>query len=173
MKTKIIFILAVILLTIGLLRYCDRPVVSPTNPGKLAPGEKERIEVRGKTVTVIRADRTIRTFAPAGAKVRVGDDGTVHVDVRKFGFVREPGLGVAWNDDKLKLVLDFKVAYYRRAGFHLGSAYDPTSKKLAHIVKPLVMFSYTMPFDGFANTSVWVGSELFPQRMSGGLRLSF
>lgn len=172
-KTKFIIAFLGIGFTFGLVRYCDRDRVTPTEPGKLAPGERERIEIKGKTVTVIRADKTTKTFAPDGAKVRVGKDGRVSVDVKRFGLTREFGLGAAWNGDKLKLALDAKLVYYRRLGLHLGSAYDPTASKLREIVRPLAFISYTMPSDSFANTSLWVGTELFPQRLSGGIRLAF
>lgn len=173
LKSKVITGIITAALGLGLVRYCDRDRVTPTEPGKLAPGERERIEVKGRTITVIRADKTIKTFAPDGAKVRIRKDGQVTVDVKKFGLLREPGLGTSWNGDKLKLAVDVKLVYYRRLGLHLGTAYDPSSKKFTDILRPLAMVSYTVPFDGFANTSLWLGTELFPQKYACGIRLAF
>jgi hypothetical protein len=173
LRVKALFVAMVGASIFFLLRRCDRPIGSPTAPGTLAPGEKERVEVRGKTVTVIRADRTVRTYAPGGAKVHVGDDGRVSVEIKTWGFSHEPGLGVAWDGDRLKLALDMKLVYYRRLGLHLGSAYDPTRAHISGIVRPVAFASYTVPFDGFANTSLWFGTELFPRQMAGGIRLAF
>lgn len=173
LKHKAILAAIVAALIIGLVRYCDRDRIIPTEPGVLAPNEKERIEIRGKTVTVIRADKTIKSFAPGGAKIRVRKDGSVDVEIKRLGFSREPGLGVAYNGDKLKLAIDVKVAYYRRLGFHVGATYDPVERRTLNVVKPLAFVSYTMPSDNFANTSIWLGTELLPQRISGGLRLAF
>lgn len=173
LKHKVIFGLIVTALAFGLIRYCDRDRVTPTEPGKLAPTERERIEVKGRTVTVINADKTTRTFAPDGAKVSIGKDGKVTVTVRRFGLTHEPGLGASWNGDKLKIALDFKLVYYRRFGFHLGGAYDPTEKKGKDIIRPLTFVSYTLPSERFANTSLWVGAELFPKKYATGIRLAF
>lgn len=173
LKHKAILAAMVAALSLGLFRYCDRDRTTPTEPGKLAPGEKERIEVKGRTVTVIRADKTVRSYAPGGARVSVRDDGTVNVDIKRFGLSHEAGLGVAWNGDKLKLSLDGKFVYYRRLGLHGALTYDPTSTKLKDIIRPAAFVSSTMPFDGFANTSLFLGTELFPQRLTGGIRLAF
>jgi hypothetical protein len=162
-----------ILLVIGVVRYCDRPVVAPTPLSALAPSDKARVIVRGKTVTTITADKTVKTFAPDGADIRVGKDGKVSVTMRKFGFLREPGLGAAWNGDKLKLAFDLKLAYYRRFGLHFGSVYDPGGKKFKDILRPVAFVSYAMPTDSFANTSLWLGVELFPKKYTAGIRLAF
>lgn len=173
LKHKVIFAVIIALIGLGLVRYCDRARITPTEPGKLAPGERERVEVHGKTVTIIRADKTTKEFAPGGVKVRVGKDGKVTVDIKRFGLSHEPGMGAAYNGDKLKLSLDGKFVYYRRLGGHLGLTFDPTTKKLGDILKPLAFASYTMPSDSFANTSLFVGYEFFPKRLIGGIRLAF
>src|SRR5262245_39062400 len=147
MKLKIGLILTLVLVVLGLLRYCDRPKIMPTQPGKLAPDERERIEIKGRTVTVIRADKTVSTFAPNGTRVSVRKDGTIDVSVRKFGLTHEPGLSVIWNGEKLKLAVDMKFLYYRRVALHLGTAYDPTTRKFGEIVRPIAFASYALPFD--------------------------
>jgi hypothetical protein len=173
LKHKAIFLAIILSLGFGLVRYCDRDRVTPTEPGKLSPGEKERVEIKGRTVIHITADKTTRTFVPDRANVSIGKDGRVTLNVKRFGLTREPGLGASWNGDKLKLTLDVKFMYYRRLGLHVGSAYDPTSKKLKEIVRPLAFVSYTVPHDSFVNTSLWVGAELFPRKYAAGIRLAF
>ena len=160
-------------LSLGLVRHCDRDRITPTEPGKLAPGEKERIEIKGRTLTVIRADTTVKTFVPGGVKVRIGEDGRVSVDAKKFGLCRDFGMGAAWNGDKLKLELDTKFLYYRRLGLHVGTTYDPTASKLRDIARLLAFVSYTVPHDSFTNTSLWLGAELFPKKYATGIRLAF
>lgn len=173
LKTKLIAGGVAAVLGLGLVRYCDRVRVVPTEPGKLAPNERERVEVKGHKVTVIKADKTMIHYAPDGAKVRINKDGSVNVEIKKFGFMREGGLGTSWNGDRLKLAVDLKFAYYRRLGLHVGTAYDPTQKRFKDIARPLLFLSYAVPHDNFANTSLWVGTELFPQRLAGGIRLAF
>lgn len=173
LKAKAIIGAILTALSLGLFRYCDRDRVKVTQPGVLAPGEKERVEIHGKTITVIKREGTVKSYAPGGAKVSIDKDGKVTVTIKRFGLCHEPGLGAAWNGDKLKLALDFKLVYYRRLGLHAGGSFDPTTKKLDGILRPLVFASYTVPFDSFANTSLWVGAELFPQKYACGIRLAF
>lgn len=173
LKNKIVIGVIAAVLGLGLVRYCDRDRVTPTEPGKLAPGEKERIEIKGRTVTVIKADKTTKTFVPDKVKISIVKDGRVTINVKRFGLSHEPGLGAAWNGDKLKLALDLKVVYYRRLGLHVGTTYDPTTKKFKDIVRPLAFISYTVPHDSFVNTSLWIGAELFPKKYAAGIRLAF
>lgn len=174
LKHKIISGLVAAALLLGLVRYCDRDRVAPTEPNVLAPNERERIEVKGRTVTVIGSDRTTRTFAPNGVTVSVRRDGTVKVDVKKIGFTRELGLGVALTgESKLKVSLDYKLAYYRRLGFHLGATFDHHVERAMNIARPMAIISYSMPSEKFSNTSLFAGTELFPSCYVVGLRLAF
>ena len=177
LKYKAIIGAVLVALTFGLVKFCDRPRVAPTEPGKLAPGERERVEVNGKRVTVIRADKTTTTFAPGKVKVSIGKDGKATVTVQKAGLAHEPGLGVAFTDGQLKMSLDAKLAYYHSMGFHLGLTmgyHDVQSwRDAVGLFRPLGAVSYNLPFDSFVNTSLYAGTELCPQRFVVGLRLAF
>lgn len=171
---QVLIVTGVLLIFVfGFVSYCDRTRVTPTEPGKLAPNENVRVEYRGKTVTVIRADKTTKTYVPDGGKVHVFKNGEVKVSYKKMGLCVQPGISAAYNGDKLKMAFDLKLAYYSRLGGHLGVTYDPTKSRASDILRPLAFASYELPYDGFVNTSLWVGTELFPQRLSGGIRLAF
>lgn len=177
LKNKLIAGLVTAALLLGLVKYCDRPVITPTEPGTLAPGEKTRIEFTGRTVTRIDRDKTTREYVPdRNATVSLGDDGKLTLKFRKHGFTREPGIGVALTGDKLKLEADLKLYFFHRLGLHLGATFDPGVKQplknLGDFVKLAPLATYTLPvWDN--RLSVGAGAELFPQRYIGVLRVAF
>lgn len=177
LKHKLIAGLVTAALVLGLVKYCDRPVVTPTEPGTLAPGEKERIELDGRTVTRIRPDTTERVYVPDGrVSVSIGDDNKTRLVYRKHGFMREPGFGLAVTPEKLKLEADVKFYFYHRLGLHLGGTFDPGVKKplkdLTDFFKIAPSVTYTLPV--LKNrVSVGAGAELFPTKYIGVVRVAF
>lgn len=162
-----------VLLLALLVRRCDRPRVEPTAPGRLAATEKEHVTVGPHKVTIISADKTVTEYVPGRVDVSVRKDGRVDVHVREFGLCAEPGLGGGYNGVSGKEVVDVKFMYYHRLGLNAGLSLDFSKGiKPLDIVKPMVSVSY-VPVMRFANTSVFVGTELFPSRLIGGLRVAF
>lgn len=156
-----------------LVRRCDRPDITPTEPGALLSVEKEHITVGNHIITVVQPEKTVTEYVPGRADVSVRKDGQVVVRVREFGFCLEPGFGGAYNGIAGKEVVDVKFLYYHRLGLDGGITLDfGKGVKAVDIAKPLVTVSY-VPLSRFANTSVFIGTELFPQRLIGGLRLAF
>jgi len=176
LKTKVILAAIVAALSLGLVRYCDRPVITPTPPGTLAPHEKERVEVRGHTVTRITEKETIKEYAPDGAKISLNKDGTISLDIRKHGFTFQPGLGYITTGDRLKPQLDAKWYFYHRFGVHTGLTFDTGVKKplndLGKFVHVSAFGSYALPYLDY-KLSVGAGLELFPNKYMGVIRYSF
>jgi len=165
--------IAALILLIGLaLRRCDRAIVSPTAPGALKPGERERVDVSNHQVTIITPTKTTKEYVPGKVDVSIDKLGHATVHVRELGLMLEPGMGTGYDGVDGKLVLDVKVAYYHRAGLNAGLAFDLGGVDWHERVKSEMAISY-VPLVRLANTSLFVGTELFPQRAIGGIRVSF
>lgn len=167
--------LAVLLLVAGvLLRGCGGAPAEPgSGPTTLEPGEKLRIEVEDRIIRITTPDGTKEEFVPDTAKVTIHEDGEVDLKVKKLGLKAELGGGFGIASNRLKLVLDSRLAYAWRFSLHGGLTLDPAAPKAIDIARPIVFVAYPLLFKWTPNTSIWVGHEILGAPIAGGLRVRF
>jgi len=141
-----------------LLQRCNRPttVKGPAQLTYQDGGNVIDIKHKDKNGKVI--DQKIYEPDPGSTVVTTDKNGNVTVKVRQFGVGFEPGLGIGYSDT-LRVALDARVVYFKRASIHtgIGMATDPKmyslKSNLLDIVDPYVGVGY-VPWLRFANTSL-------------------
>ncbi len=171
LKSKLKHALIVLGIAIAAIVLLVKGCATPSVPSPLEPGETVRIEIDGRKMRITTPKGTTERFVPDTAKVTVRD-GKAEIAVKTIGVKAEFGGGFAVTADRMKLMLDSRVAYYRRLSLHAGLTIDPSADKLIDVARPLVFVAYPLMFKWTPNTSVWVGREL-PGEWCGGFRVRF
>jgi hypothetical protein len=169
MRTKIVVLL--LLVVAGLWYYFRPEHVEPNTPAiSLKSDETAKVIVDNGRLVIVDKDKHTVIDNPRRTDVVIKKDGSVVIKNRKFGFICEPGVGLAIMPQP-GATLDIQWCYFKSLGVVSGLGYEfGRPAKLG--LKAYIGVSYDLPLKFTRNTAIYVGVT-HRKDVIAGLRVRF
>ena len=173
LRYKSLLVIGLLLGLVGLLHHLrtqqnrDKEATSPT----LKVNEKEKVIINNQThtVTVVTPTGTKVTEGSRHTVVTITKDNEIQVYSPQSGFIFEPGI-TQFHSDYFRVGVDVQWYYFRRWGLLTGGGIDVNHTSRTFDFYQAV--GYTLPFETFSNTTLFVGYSMNRQVVPG-VRLKF
>lgn len=182
-KLKLFGLVITVAASALLLARCNRERV-PSYAPKLADSDQAKVLIDHNKVTVVKRNPNGTTdvstkFVPDRGEVVFKKDGTVEIQVKQFGWIAEPGIGLLVSSEGAALSLDCQVMYWRRMGLNVGTGVrlgidaHTANEVIRDGLRPFVAASYRLPWNIVSNTSAMVGYAPIHKQIVVGVRVKF